>query len=552
MSKPSGTLPFMNAMTDEKNNALMQTDAMLRGNSSDPQIQPYVTPDATRLQRKPTYDTSTPLGQAAARAPYLVESGADPEIMTPFIPSATTFPQSRPPSVGGGAASNYGEGYITPAIPNISATPPGYGASTTASVDATPPGYGASTTASVDAIPPGYGASTIPSVTSPSLPTGLGNKTIPSIQTYNAGQSNQATAWQNLPDANLDQAYELNEMYSKTGGTTVDNYAVGAVTDGSSQGVYANADGYALRDANNRVVFRNDAYDVPVVRTTVVEKIKGEGTYKPATNFDPSQASINSTNANLSVTPSRKNELSPTSKAMIGTDASNGDPNMAGAVWYNQPGTNVLTRKFPTASERAKETREAEQKKESVRKAKEETARMLRESKDKKEAETARKNAEAKARREASERQARERQETARKNAEAKARKEAEDRKRRLEASKKKAEAKARATAAREKAEKARKEAEDRKRRLEASKKKAEAKARATAAREKAEKARVAKAKAEKAQAAREKAIRDAQAASAAAAARRRKKRSDDNKSSVSQRKESASKKYGGLHSGGR
>ena len=445
--------------------------------------------------------------------------------------NSQVFPTTA--SVGGGAASNYGEGYTAPLI----GSGRGGGASEVARrqadsyvPDATQKvqgGFGVTPEIPLDtastiakSTTTGLGAKTTPTTTglvAKTTPTGLAAKTIPTVQKYKAGQSNQATAWQNLPDANLDQAYELNEMYSKTGGTTVDSYAVGAVTDGSSQGVYANADGYALRDANNRVVFRNDAYDVPVVRTTIVEKIKGEGKYKPATNFDSSQASINSTNAELSVTSSRKNELSPTSKAKIGTDASDGDPNMAGAVWYNQPGTNVLTRKFPTASERAEKAREAEQKKETARKAKEETARKHRESKAKKEAETARKNEEAKAKKEA---------ETARRNEEAKAKKEAETARRNEEAkAKKEKETRDKnAKIARDRAasdEKARKKAKDKKEKETRAKNAKIARDRAASnEKARAEKARAAKAKAEKAQAAREKAIRDAQAA--AAAARRR------------------------------
>ena len=182
-------------------------------------------------------------------------------------------------------------------------------------------------------------------------PTGLGAKPVETTtpaQTYKAGDSNQATAWMNLPDANLAQAADLNKRYATTGGTAVDGYAVGAITDGKSQGVYADKEGFALRDAEDRVVYRNDDFDVPVVKSTVYERVfEGADKYKPATKFDDSKTSTASTNKKTAVTPAKKNQLSKTAKAKIGTDASGGDPNMAGAVWTSQPGTNVLTRTFP-------------------------------------------------------------------------------------------------------------------------------------------------------------------------------------------------------------
>ena len=182
-------------------------------------------------------------------------------------------------------------------------------------------------------------------------PSGLGAKPVETstpTQTYKAGDSNQATAWQNLPDANLAQAADLNKRYATTGGTAVDGYAVGAITDGKSQGVYADKEGFALRDAEDRVVYRNDDFDVPVVKSTVYERVfEGADKYKPATKFDASKTSTASTNKETAVTPAKKNQLSKTAKAKIGTDASGGDPNMAGAVWTSQPGTNVLTRTFP-------------------------------------------------------------------------------------------------------------------------------------------------------------------------------------------------------------
>ena len=186
-------------------------------------------------------------------------------------------------------------------------------------------------------------------------PSGLGAKPVETTtpaQTYKAGDSNQATAWMNLPDANIAQAADLNKRYATTGGTAVDGYAVGAITDGKSQGVYADKEGFALRDAEERVVYRNDDYDVPVVKSTVYERVfEGADKYKPATNFDDSKTSTASTNKKTAVTPAKKNQLSKTAKAKIGTDASGGDPNMAGAVWTSQPGTNVLTRTFPKKSD---------------------------------------------------------------------------------------------------------------------------------------------------------------------------------------------------------
>jgi len=179
-------------------------------------------------------------------------------------------------------------------------------------------------------------------------PSGLGSKTSTPAQTYKAGDSNQATGWMNLPDANLAQAAELNRRYAKTGGTAVDGYAVGAVTDGDKPGVYADKDGFALRDENNRVVFKTEKFDEPVVKTTIYEKtVLKMGSHKPAGKFNENEASIASTNKKTTVTPAKKNQLSKTAKAKIGTDASGGDPNMAGAVWTSQPGTNVLTRTFP-------------------------------------------------------------------------------------------------------------------------------------------------------------------------------------------------------------
>ena len=39
------------------------------------------------------------------------------------------------------------------------------------------------------------------------------------------------------------------------GGTTVDNYAVGAISDGTTTGILADDQGYAIRAKNGRNVF---------------------------------------------------------------------------------------------------------------------------------------------------------------------------------------------------------------------------------------------------------------------------------------------------------
>lgn len=184
--------------------------------------------------------------------------------------------------------------------------------------------------------------------------SGLGVKVSKPKQAYKAGQSNQATAWENLPDVNLGQAYELSERYKVTGGTTVDNYVVGAVSDGSSTGILSDDQGFAIRADNGRNVFVDEQGEYH--RPTWGEMIKNGRNFKQRDvgTYDKNTISIASTDRVSTVTSARKNELSATAKAKIGKDASGGDPNMKGAVWYNQPGTNVLTRKFPTAAEKKK------------------------------------------------------------------------------------------------------------------------------------------------------------------------------------------------------
>ena len=345
-STPSGTLPFMKSVANQRNIGLSQTDKMLQGSSADPEIQPYVAPSVqSTIGTKPVYDTSTDLGKRAIASPYLIDAG-DPDLAPPSTTPSTVseqttgaFPSYTPPSVsgivpskpiGGGRGDGAFEVAQRQADSSAITTPDPYTLASKESDRFT-------TTPTMDI------------TTKPvARPSGLGSKTSTPAQTYKAGDSNQATAWQNLPDANLAQAADLNRRYATTGGTAVDGYAVGAITDGKSQGVYADKEGFALRDAEDRVVYRNDDYDVPVVKSTVYERVfEGADKYKPAGKFNEKEASIASTNKKTAVTPAKKNQLSKTAKAKIGTDASGGDPNMAGAVWTSQPGTNVLTRTFP-------------------------------------------------------------------------------------------------------------------------------------------------------------------------------------------------------------
>lgn len=353
-STPSGTLPFMKSVANQRNLGLSQTDEMLRGSSADPQIQPYVAPSVqSTIGATPVYDTTTALGKRAVASPYLIDAG-DPELNIP-TPALTTvaeqtssaFPSYTQPSVSG----------ITP--PLTLAEP-----RTNASGDPSETGTtGVFTNASGD---PSETA-TVPlditetakldiTKTEPETgeKTGLGVKVSKPKQAYKAGQSNQATAWENLPDVNLDQAYELSERYKNIGGTTVDNYAVGAISDGSSTGILADDQGYAIRSDTGRNVFVDEQGEYH--KPTMGEIIKNGPRFKQRNvgTYDKNKISIASTDRVSTVTAGRKNELSPASKAKIGKDASGGDPNMKGAVWYNQPGTNVLTRKFPTAAEKKK------------------------------------------------------------------------------------------------------------------------------------------------------------------------------------------------------
>ena len=172
------------------------------------------------------------------------------------------------------------------------------------------------------------------------------------VKTYKAGQSTMSTAWNNLLDANLGRAMQDNKSAGKQGGTTVNNYVVGQVSDGTSTGVLSDKDGFAIRSSTGKNVFIDEqgAYHKP----TLVEMIKFGLSYRQREvgEYDRNAISIASTNRKTTVTPDRKGELSTSSKAKLGTDASGGDPNMAGATWTNQPGTNVLTRTFDPANRR--------------------------------------------------------------------------------------------------------------------------------------------------------------------------------------------------------
>ena len=184
--------------------------------------------------------------------------------------------------------------------------------------------------------------------------TGLGAKVIKPKVKYKTGQSNQATAWENLADANLGQAYELSERFKVTGGTAVNGYAVGAISDGTSTGILADDQGFAIRADNRRIVYVDE--QGPYHKPTLGELIKNGFSYKQRDvgDYDKNKISIASTDRASTVTAARKGELSATAKAKIGTDASGGDPNMKGAVWYKIPNTNALARRFPTAAEKKK------------------------------------------------------------------------------------------------------------------------------------------------------------------------------------------------------
>ena len=360
-STPSGTLPFMKSVANQRNMALSQTNEMLRGSSADPLVQPYVAPSAqSNIGATPVYDTTTALGKKAIASPYLIDAG-DPDLVAPSVTPSTVaeqttsaFPTYTPPSVSG----------IVPPKPTNASGDPSETGTTGVFTGTRPDALDLPQTSRPDQVV-GPLTSEMPmditetakldiTKTEPVTEekTGLGVKVSKPKKTYKAGQSNQATAWENLPDVNLDQAYELSERYKTTGGTTVDNYAVGAVSDGSSTGILSDDQGFAIRADNGRNVFVDEQGEYH--RPTLGEMIKNGRNFKQRNvgTYDKNKISIASTDRVSTVTAARKNELSATAKAKIGKDASGGDPNMKGAVWYNQPGTNVLTRKFPTAAEK--------------------------------------------------------------------------------------------------------------------------------------------------------------------------------------------------------
>ena len=360
-STPSGTLPFMKSVANQRNMALSQTDAMLRGSSADPQIKPYVAPSVqSTIGATPTYDTTTDLGKRAITSPYLIDAG-DPDLVLPSVTPPTVadqttsvFPSYTPPSVSG----------IIPPKPINASGDPSETGTTGVFTGTRPDALDLPQVSRPDQVVGPLTSEMPMDITEDAKlditkaePTaeeksGLGVKVSKPKQAYKAGQSNQATAWENLPDVNLDQAYELSERYKTTGGTAVDNYAVGAISDGNTTGILADDQGYAIRAENGRNVFVDEQGEYH--RPTWGEMIKNGRNFKQRNvgDYDRNKISIASTDRVSTVTSARKNELSPASKAKIGKDASGGDPNMKGAVWYNQPGTNVLTRKFPTAAEK--------------------------------------------------------------------------------------------------------------------------------------------------------------------------------------------------------
>ena len=360
-STPSGTLPFMKSVANQRNMALSQTNAMLRGSSADPQVQPYVAPSVqSTIGATPTYDTTTDLGKRAITSPYLIDAG-DPDLVSPSVTPPTVadqttsaFPSYTPPSVSG----------IIPPKPINASGDPSETGTTGVFTGTRPDALDLPQVSRPDQVVGPLTSEMPMDITEDAKlditkaePTaeeksGLGVKVSKPKQTYKAGQSNQATAWENLPDVNLDQAYELSERYKTTGGTTVDNYAVGAISDGNTTGILSDDQGFAIRADNGRNVFVDEQGEYH--RPTVGEMIKNGRNFKQRNvgDYDRNKISIASTDRVSTVTAARKNELSATAKAKIGKDASGGDPNMKGAVWYNQPGTNVLTRKFPTAAEK--------------------------------------------------------------------------------------------------------------------------------------------------------------------------------------------------------
>jgi len=356
---PSGVLPFMQPIVNQRNTALNTLPDPTVGKTDDYQKFSF-TPDESGIYR------------AVGSFPEYKNAG-DPALGLGMPPSTTlaeqtasAFPPYTPPSVSGIIPPKSPRGADPSQVtaddayspfPQIN-TEDERAARTNLSLVDTTDGDRAARTNAVEKAPMDITETAKLDITETEPvteeKTGLGVKVSKPKQAYKAGQSNQATAWENLPDVNLDQAYELSEKYKTTGGTTVDNYVVGAVSDGSSTGILSDDQGYAIRAENGRNVFVDEQGEYH--RPTWGEMIKNGRNFKQRNvgDYDRNKISIASTDRVSTVTSARKNELSPASKAKIGKDASGGDPNMKGAVWYNQPGTNVLTRKFPTAAERKK------------------------------------------------------------------------------------------------------------------------------------------------------------------------------------------------------
>ena len=363
---PSGTLPFMQSVVNQRNTALNQRNTALNtlpdptiGKTDDYQKFSF-TPDESGIYRAvgsfPEYKNAGDPALGLGLPPTVAEQ------------TASAFPKYTPPSVSG-VASYKPDATQTPQS-GFGVTPPTF--AQTADDGYSPvQGQDQYTLASKEGDrftkPAGTDTETAPlditetanldiTKTEPEkvVKADLGTKVIKPKVKYKTGQSNQATAWENLPDTNLDQAYGLSQQFKNMGGTTVDNYAVGAISDGTTTGILADDQGYAIRAKNGRNVFVDEQGEYH--RATIGELIKNGPKFKQRNvgDYDKNKISIASTDRVSTVTAARKNELSPASKAKIGTDASGGDPNMKGAVWYNQPGTNVLTRRFPTAAERKK------------------------------------------------------------------------------------------------------------------------------------------------------------------------------------------------------
>ena len=342
---PSGVLPFMQPVVNQRNTALNTLPDPTVGKTDDYQKFSF-TPDESGIYRAvgsfPEYknagDPALGLGIPSSATPATVAEQTDSAFPAYTQPSVSGITPSKPIGSGRGdgaseVARRQADAYTPDATQKVQG---GFGVTPEVPLDI-------AETAKLDI------TKTQP-VTEEK--TGLGAKVIKPKVKYKTGQSNQATAWENLADANLGQAYELSERFKVTGGTTVNGYAVGAVSDGSSTGILADDQGFAIRADNRRIVYVDE--QGPYHKPTLGELIKNGFSYKQRDvgDYDKNKISIASTDRASTVTAARKGELSATAKAKIGTDASGGDPNMKGAVWYKIPNTNALARRFPTAAEK--------------------------------------------------------------------------------------------------------------------------------------------------------------------------------------------------------